>query len=89
MPTDQSIAYVPRYYAKGYFKEGDQVLSDLHALPIEHERVQRQKQEILDSIELEKTHDAHFKLITLLWDNTELRSGRRIRIGGMILAMQQ
>ena len=77
-----------RYYAKHRYEEGDKVLSRLHALPIDHENVQFQKKEILETIELEENKEK-FNPITLIWDNTELRSGRRIRIGFLILTLQQ
>lgn len=63
-------------------------MSRLHALPIDHENVQRQKNEILETIELEEKKEK-FNPVTLIWDNTELKSGRRIRIGFLILTLQQ
>lgn len=77
-----------RYYAKGRAAEGDAVLSRLHALPIDHENVQTQRAEILEAIKLEETQDK-FNPVTLIWDNTKLRSGRRIRIGFLVLVFQQ
>ncbi|KAK2754289.1 hypothetical protein FQN54_007169 [Arachnomyces sp. PD_36] len=77
------------YYAKHRFEEGDKVLSRLHALPIDHENVQRQRKEILETIELEEGTQEKFNPVTLIWDNTELRSGRRVRIGFLILTIQQ
>lgn len=77
------------YYAKHRFEEGDRVLCRLHARPIDDEDVQRQRKEILETIELEEETQEKFNPITLIWDNTELRSGRRVRIGFLILTIQQ
>lgn len=77
------------YYAQGRYKEADSVLSRLHDLPIDHEDVQLQRKEIMDSIELEEHEENKLSIKTLLWDNTELRVGRRIRISFMILSIQQ
>jgi len=77
------------YYAQGRLTEGDDVLSRLHDLPVDHEAVQRQRKEILDSIELEEHGQNKLSLKTLVWDNTELRVGRRIRISFLILSIQQ
>jgi hypothetical protein len=77
------------YYAKGKMQEGDSVLQRLHGLPVEHENVQRQKKEIMDSLELEEHKENKLSLKSLVWDNTELRVGRRIRISFLILSIQQ
>lgn len=77
------------YYAKGRMDEGDSVLQRLHDLPIDHENVQQQKKEIIDSLELEEHKANRLSLISLIWDNTELRVGRRIRISFLILSIQQ
>lgn len=69
-------------------EEGDRILSALHDLPIEDEHVQYQKNEILEVIALEKSQPP-FNLVTLIWDNTELQAGRRLRISFLILAIQQ
>lgn len=76
------------YYARGKMDKGDDVLARLHGMPLDSEPVQRQKQEILDTIELEKTH-ARINLLDLLWDRSELKTGRRLRISFLILAIQQ
>lgn len=69
-------------------ERGDDVLSRLHGKPLEAEAVQAQKAEILDAIELEKTH-ARINLLDLVWDRSELKTGRRLRISFLILAIQQ
>lgn len=78
-----------RYYAKGRTEEGDSVLSQLHDLPIEHENVREQKKEIMNSIELEEHEENKLSFTSLVWDKTELRVGRRIRIAFLILSFQQ
>lgn len=77
------------YYAQDRLAEGDSVLSRLHDKPLEHPEVQLQRKEILDSIELEEHEENKLSLKTLVWDNTELRVGRRIRISFLILSIQQ
>ncbi|KAJ9603790.1 hypothetical protein H2200_011976 [Cladophialophora chaetospira] len=76
------------YYVKGRFEEGDQVLSALHNLPLEDEHVQAQRAQIFEAIEIETSQKA-FNPITLLWDNTELQAGRRLRTSFLILFFQQ
>jgi hypothetical protein len=78
------------YYARGRNTEGDEVLSILHDLPAEHEKVQKQRNEILASLQLEAEDENRLDWKSLLfWDNTELRVGRRIRISFLILSIQQ
>jgi len=77
------------YYAKGRLEDGDSVLSRLHNLPVEHTNVQQQRKEIMDSIALEEHGENKLSLKSLVWDNTELRVGRRIRISFLILSLQQ
>jgi hypothetical protein len=69
-------------------EEGDRVLSALHNLPIEDEQVQCQKRAILDVIAIEASQKS-FNPLTLIWDNTELQAGRRLRISFLLLAFQQ
>ncbi|KAG0645578.1 Hexose transporter 4 [Hyphodiscus hymeniophilus] len=76
------------YYVMGRIEEGDQVLSALHDLPIDDEGVQQQKKEILDIIASEASQKP-FSMLTLLWDNTELQSGRRLRTAFLITFIQQ
>ena len=61
----------------------------LHDLPIDDPAVQDMKSEILASIALEEEEHNKFSLLSLVWDNTDLRAGRRIRISFMILSLQQ
>ena len=76
------------YYSKGRMEDGDSVLAGLHGQSLESEAVQRQKQEILEAIALEDVH-ARLNLLDLLWDRSKLKSGRRLRISFLILAIQQ
>ncbi|PVH77658.1 general substrate transporter [Cadophora sp. DSE1049] len=77
------------YYAKGMDDKGDDVLCRLHDAPLDNPAVQNMKQGILASIKLEESNETKFNLLDLLWDRSDLRAGRRIRISFMILALQQ
>ena len=77
------------YYAKNKFEEGDDVLMRLHDAPLDDPAVVDMKAEILASIALEEEEHNKFSLLSLIWDNTDLRAGRRIRISFMILSLQQ
>ena len=76
------------YYSKGRYADGDQVLSRLHALPLESEPVQKQKQEILDAIALEDA-GGKINVLDFFWDRSKLKTGRRLRIAFLILTLQQ
>jgi hypothetical protein len=76
------------YYSRGRYQEADEVLQSLHNLRLDSEPVQNQKQEILDTIAMESTH-ARINLMDLLWDRSKLKTGRRLRIAFLILAIQQ
>ena len=78
----------PRWhYARGHEDKGDNVLARLHALPVEHESVQLVKAEIMDSLN-EEDHEG-INWWTLIWDNTELQFGRRLRTSFLINWAQQ
>ena len=77
------------YYAKGMDAKGDDVLCRLHDAPLGNPAVQNMKQGILASIKLEESNETKFNLLDLVWDRSDLRAGRRIRISFMILALQQ
>lgn len=51
--------------------------------------MQEQKRDILRSIQMEAEDENKLSLLSLVWDNTELRVGRRIRISFLILSIQQ
>ncbi|CAI7672880.1 unnamed protein product [Penicillium crustosum] len=77
------------YYATNRIEEGDNVLARLHGLPLDNDRVQAQKEEIQASIRLEESEKSKFNMSLLLWDTTDLRIGRRIRIAFLILSIKQ
>ena len=76
------------YYARGRLEEGDRCLARLHALPVEHDRVQAQREEILASLK-EEDDATSFNFWLLFWDNSELQFGRRLRTSFLILWAQQ
>jgi hypothetical protein len=77
------------YYAKGYEAEGDKTLCQIFDAEVHDERVQNMKSSILTSIAFESESDKGFNLLDLIWDRSDLRVGRRIRISFLILAIQQ
>ncbi|KAI8662152.1 hypothetical protein LRP88_00323 [Fusarium phalaenopsidis] len=77
------------YYAKGYEAEGDKTLCQIFDAEVHDERVQNMKSSILTSIAFESESDKGFNLLDLIWDCSDLRVGRRIRISFLILAIQQ
>lgn len=77
------------YYATNRIEEGDNVLARLHGLPLDDDRVQAQKEEIQASIRLEESGKSKFNMSLLLWDTTDLRIGRRIRIAFLMLSIKQ
>lgn len=84
------------YYARGRVIEGDTTMARLHGV-YEHQRqdyddhpaIQAMKSEIFQSIQVEAEQENRLSLISLVWDNTPLRVGRRVRISFMILSIQQ
>jgi hypothetical protein len=77
------------YYAKGRHEEGDQVLARLHDRDLHDPAVLEMKEAILASIKLEEQEENKFNILDLVWDRSDLRVGRRIRIAFLILSMQQ
>jgi hypothetical protein len=85
-----SLPDTPRwYYARGRYEEADAILCRLHDLPLDHPNVQVQREEITLAIELENLESSKFKLSELVWDNSDLHAGRRIRIAFLLLFLQQ
>lgn len=74
---------------KGRHSEGDNVLWRLHDKPLEHPDVQHQKDEILAAIEFEENAKVKFNPLDLIWDRSDIRAGRRIRVAYLVLAIQQ
>lgn len=77
------------YYAKGYEMEGDRTLCQIFDAEIDDERVQNMKNSIQTSIAFESQDERGFNFLDLVWDRSDLRVGRRIRISFLILAIQQ
>lgn len=77
------------YYAKGRNAEGDAILAKLLDKDIEHPEVQAIRHDIISTIELESEEQNKFNIWGLLWDHSDLRVGRRIRISFMLLSLQQ
>lgn len=77
------------YYAKGRNGEGDDVLYRLWDRPLDDPHVQGMRSEILASIKLEAEEEHKFNVMDLVWDRSDLRAGKRIRISFLILSIQQ
>ncbi|KAH6663991.1 general substrate transporter [Plectosphaerella plurivora] len=78
------------YYVRGRIQEGDETLSRLIDTPIDDPRVHHMRESILASIALEESSkERGFHILDLVWDRSDLRVGRRIRISFLILAIQQ
>lgn len=77
------------YYARGRYDEADRVLARLHSLPVEHETVQQQREDVLASLKEEESDSSSFNFWLLFWDNSELQFGRRLRTSFLILWAQQ
>jgi hypothetical protein len=84
------------YYARGRRAEGDQTLARLHGIYDhqhqeydEYPAIRQIRDEIFHSIQIEAEEENRLSLISLIWDNTPLRVGRRVRISFMILSIQQ
>lgn len=76
------------YYSRGRNEDGDKVLSQLFALPVEAEEVQRMRGDILDTIKLESA-EGRIQWRDWFWDRSELQSARRVRTSFLILSFQQ
>ncbi|KAJ5683450.1 Major facilitator superfamily domain general substrate transporter [Penicillium macrosclerotiorum] len=77
------------YYARNRLDEGDEILARLHDRPISDLAVQEMRQSIILSIQHEAEVTKRISLLDLVWDRTNLRVGRRIRISFLILSIQQ
>jgi len=76
------------YYSVGRMEEGDRVLMRLFARSLEDPEVKQQKQDILDTIELE-SEQGKIQFTDWFWDRSQLQSARRVRTSFLILALQQ
>ncbi|KAJ5365537.1 hypothetical protein N7517_008423 [Penicillium concentricum] len=84
------------YYAKGRNAEGDITLARLYnvyrtdpSIQPESAAMELVKAEIMQSIQVEAEQENRLSWLSLVWDNTPLRVGRRIRISFIILSIQQ
>jgi Na+/melibiose symporter-like transporter len=95
-----SISFCPDsprwYYAKGRLLDGDQTLARLYGIYRadrqnydDHFAMQETKSNIFQNLQLEAEQENRLSWVSLIWDNTPLRVGRRIRISFMILSIQQ
>jgi hypothetical protein len=75
--------------AQGREAEGDDVLQRLHDKPLDHPDVQYVRNEIFEAIKLEAESEHTFNVLDLFWDRSDIRAGRRIRVGFLVLAFQQ
>ncbi|OJJ79112.1 uncharacterized protein ASPGLDRAFT_77824 [Aspergillus glaucus CBS 516.65] len=77
------------YYIRGRFQEGDEILSRLHDRAVSDPAVQEMRQSVLSSLEHEAEQTKRLNVLDLLWDRTDLRVGRRIRVAFLTLSVQQ
>ncbi|KAJ5912080.1 uncharacterized protein N7473_001383 [Penicillium subrubescens] len=84
------------YYARDNIPEGDKTLSRIYGVyrngTTNHSTVpeiQAMKQNIMENFHVEEESDNRLTLLSLIWDTTPLRVGRRVRISFLILAIQQ
>lgn len=95
-----SISFCPDsprwYYAKGRLLDGDQTLARMYGIYRadrqnydDHFAMQETKSNIFQNLQLEAEQENRLSWVSLIWDNTPLRVGRRIRISFMILSIQQ
>lgn len=75
-------------YDKGRIAEGDEVLSRLKDLPLEHPDLQREREEIFAAIALEH-NQPKITLKRLIFEKSELKLLRRIIIGFSCQCIQQ
>lgn len=75
-------------YAKGCTAEGDDVLSRLKDLPLDHPELQREREEIFAAIALERAQPK-VTLKKLLFEHSEIKLLRRIVIGFSCQCIQQ
>lgn len=93
-----SIIFLPDtprwYYARGNIPEGDKILSRVYGVHckgvINHgdvPEIQAMGQNIMENFHIEEESSNRLTVLTLAWDNTPLRVGRRVRISFLILAI--
>lgn len=84
------------YYARDRIDEGDKTLSRIYGVyrtginnSNDIEEIRVLKASIMENFEVEEESSNRLTLLSLIWDNTPLRVGRRVRISFIILAIQQ
>lgn len=84
------------YYVRGRTEEGDKTLARLYGIyrtgTIDYTgmpEVQEMKSTIMASFRVEEEAENKLTWLSLVWDNTPLRVGRRVRISFIILGIQQ
>ncbi|KAJ5778110.1 hypothetical protein N7520_001356 [Penicillium odoratum] len=84
------------YYARDRIDEGDQTLARIYGVhrtgmnnSNDFEEIRVIKASIMENFEVEEEPRNRLTLLSLIWDNTPLRVGRRVRISFIILAIQQ
>jgi len=77
------------YYARGRLEEADEILARLHDRPVSDLAVQNMRQSILSSLEHESEETESLNVSDLIWDRSNLRVGRRVRISFLIMSLQQ
>ncbi|CEJ53819.1 hypothetical protein PMG11_00160 [Penicillium brasilianum] len=93
-----SIIFLPDaprwYYARDNIPEGDKILSRIYGVHckgvINHgdvPEIQAMGQNIMENFHIEEESSNRLTVLTLAWDNTPLRVGRRVRIPFLILAI--
>lgn len=86
------------YYARDCISMGDKTLSRIYGVyhkganshsHSEYPEIQAMKASIMTNFHVEEESDNRLTLLSLIWDNTPLRVGRRVRISFLILSIQQ
>lgn len=78
----------PRYfYATGSNDQGDAILRQVYGASLEEDHVQHAKDEIIASLELERSDSAKLKLTDFFWDTSSLQAARRIRTGVLLVGI--
>lgn len=84
------------YYARDFIPEGDMTLARIYGVyhagannSSDCPEVHAMKTSIMANYHVEEESSNHLTFLSLIWDNTPLRVGRRVRISFLILAIQQ
>lgn len=84
------------YYARDRIGESDKTLSRIYGVyrkgasnHSEYPEIQTMKANMVANFQVEEESGSRLTLLSLIWDNTPLRVGRRVRISFLILSIQQ